>query len=286
MKKIIKFSFIILCAAILLLAGCQMFDPFEGEAKKNNKTGLEITLGGLAARTMMPNFNVDNFEINFFPLEEQPERDPLTLPSNTASTVVTGLQDGLWGIYVAGKQSDKVIMEGAGLVTIISNTFQGLTIDLLVAQSGEDGTFIYTVEFPEKLVYMAEMYIEGYNDDNLFKIYYAYEDFDERSGSIELEPGFYFAAVYVYLYDGSKQLVKVSVIHIYSGMETEGVFAFTYITIGGELKVKVGDETPDFILINLFDDLLVPSFGYAFTFDCYDKPLELISSVAGKPYGQ
>ncbi|MCL2763947.1 MAG: hypothetical protein FWD40_01545 [Treponema sp.] len=228
MKKLFNIA-LISAALILMLTGCpNPFTPGEYDSLANR--GLEINLGGLAQKTLLPNIPdadyFDSFEIQFhWNGEDEQERDNIILNDGSISTVVTGLADGQWLIIVTGKVGDDIVAQGSDTVTVESNSFQSVTIDLeILPYFGEDdGIFEYEVIFPFGKVVEGEMFITCLLTDETFNDHVYYDD--ERIGSIYLPAGFYI--ITIKLETLGKYFTKSTVAHIYSNMTTVGVFDFT-----------------------------------------------------------
>ena len=141
-NKSLTLFFVLL--AVLAITGCQdlMSPP---KVNKNLSNGLQISVSGTdtGKRTLFPDANFVEYELSFDYQDASQSHDPVTLPGNAPSTLVTGLADGNWTITAVGKvEIDGVkypAAEGSETIPVDSGAFQSLAIDIAPSKIGADG---------------------------------------------------------------------------------------------------------------------------------------------------
>ncbi|MCL2138834.1 MAG: hypothetical protein FWH41_04810, partial [Treponema sp.] len=260
--------------------GCNnMMSP--PKANKNLSNGLQISVSGgdTGKRTLFPDAKFVEYELTFDYQDASETYAPVTLPGTAPSTLVTGLADGDWTITAVGKvEIDGVqyaAAEGSETITVSSSSFQSLAIDISPNQTGPDGVFTYSVNFPDN-VDLADLFLEEYSGgwSNHYDLLTASQD------SILVPPGYYIMSIYMETENDWKG--RSEVVHIYSNMETRAVYEITeddftkFITLSGTVAYSGNANDLDAMTIDLYlDEDFTDYAGYYFNVDLSDNTWSL-----------
>jgi len=238
---------------IMLLSACHNVLNIEPPQKKS---GVEITVRGLAndARTLLPDPTFVKYELRFEALGSQAPKVPVILEEGKNTEIINDLESGFWNIiaigYVETIFGTQEAAWGMTAIEVVSGSFTSVTIDISASNDSSDpvGSFCWDVEFPNDKVTYATLYV--YSIGSHYNSYIHRQDLKiVGSGSYELNPGYYM--VTVELQTEWRPILRTTVIHIYSGMETSSKDLFKYtnadfpvlIKLSGNLKLTIDGKS-------------------------------------------
>lgn len=231
----------------LLLMGC--VDVFNPSIENDGEGALTISVsGGLGNRTLFPSDNFTKYKLTF----DGPgvfTHDPVELLPGQPYTKITGLPEGLWTIKAEGivtivtinGTEEYTAAEGSQTIDITAGVNQNINITISASQGGDDGFFTFNVTYPDGMNLTSAVL-------ELTPLFYSYDSYNydlllEKTGQIELLPGFYLMSIRLtndYMTAG-----RTEVVHIYTNMETEAFFEFTaddfteLITLSGRADITI-----------------------------------------------
>ena len=265
MKKYLLNIIILYVLSIILLGTCSYsFNSSGNVGEENVLPHVTFVINSEENRTLLPVaplFAKYSFDFSANEGQTEPEENPVEVPVS-GSSYSFSLAPGSWTVIVRGLihiENIPGIEDGyyEGAVSepvdfIIG--FSGLNTVNVTVKSGikEDikGLFSYNVSFPENVIngslFIQDLYeqdIIGLNPIDLINI-------ENRSGTIALNPGYYFLKLELENNDHNKAY-RTEILHIYSGLTTEAGSGNGYtfnsahftpmVTINGQVKLTETD---------------------------------------------
>lgn len=261
MKYLSKIT--ISCAVLMMLALAGCSNVFSPPMSAGNKAaGLTIAISNDPnARTLYPHAVFTKYVLDF----DGPGGDTFQeiLENGQSSITISDLAPGEWTITATGwvtiknpltqEENDYPAADGSTQVTI-TGASQNIGITISSYNTGDDGFFSYSVDFPSEMVDDAYLEIRGFH---YYQYEYEYKDlFDEPEGLIQLPPGYYI--MQIQMHNDYQSIGRTEVVHIYSNMETKADFTFSpgdftqTIKLSGTLDVTVNDIPPEYINTYLY----------------------------------
>jgi hypothetical protein len=249
MKNIYLTSISIILGLLLLSACANVFDPIPVQQKGEGGLRISIASEGAGARTLYPSARFTSYRLEF---TGPSAYGPLTLTGEESITL-NDIPNGTWTVkaigYVMINGTSYAAAEGESAVTVSSNHFAAVSINISARKDGANGFFTWNIQYPATVT-NAAVYVYNIGE------YYLYDnDYVGRNGytvnnsqpqTIELSPGYYMMSVR--LTTAYRTVAWSEVIHIYANMETKAEKNYTeddltrFITLGGTASIMVDDD--------------------------------------------
>jgi len=292
MKNNLKYFYIFVSLFILLgLTGCHNFLELESSSS-NSRIKITISgegVGAAGSRTLFPSAPLfTKYELLFENTNGSNTYAPVVLNVNKSEVLIEDLATGEWEITAVGYITiNGNFTRAADGTTIIEvkpwengkTTFQSVNIPISAKMGTGNGTFSYSVDFPNA-IHTAELYIYNIGgspwdvlDENVttpLGTNAPLNMLNNKSGRFTLGAGYYMMTM---TFDnGYKAISWTEVIHIYANMDTrfDKIFDESYISgaisLSGNVSVFINGVKADWASIFIYSDVnYSESFSHADT---------------------
>lgn len=253
-----RFFWIIICLlSIGILFGSCKFHVMDDLPESTSKATVRLSIGQNepGARTVIPSMPV--FTKYVLSFTAKGGQSPVPDKEITDLSTVLSLDPGAWTITAKGyamfNSAPAEVASGSTDITVEAGRSIDTVISISANMSGSDGSLGYTISVPKGLG--AKKYeLSYYKYQNYGGLINSpiVVDFDSSASayssasSVSLSPGYW--VVTAKMYAGSMIAMKMEVVHVYSNMGSNAVFAFTSldfmpaIHVAGTLTAKSNSE--------------------------------------------